>query len=68
MPEKEEVKYLTRDDLSYLERRMTKLESKLKLLIATLIDKKVIGEDFGKTLVSETDSKAIRWLQKQKGD
>jgi len=54
-------------DPTYLERRMARIETKIRLLIATLIDKKVIGEDFGKTLVSETaPDKKFKWLLREK--
>jgi len=66
--EKATVPTLTRSDIRYLERRIERLNRKIRFLIATLIDKKVIGEDFGKTLVSETEeSELIKWFKEVRG-
>lgn len=54
-----------------LQNRMRQLETKIRLLISVLIDKKIVGEDFGKTLVSETKpDEVVDWflkLQKEEG-
>jgi len=45
--------------------RVRRLEGKVRMLIGILIDKKLIGEDFGKALVSETKpDEVIDWFLK----
>jgi len=57
----------TQDSINYINKRIDKINSKLRLLISALIDKKVLGEDFGKTLISETaEGKLIEWFLNEK--
>jgi len=66
----EQPDYARSYEVEGLRDKVRRLESKVRMLIALLIDKKVIGEDFGKTLISETKpDEVIDWflkLQKEK--
>ena len=61
------VQYLTWNDLTYLQERMSKLEKKIKLLTGLLIDKKIIGEEMGKAVSESIENKElIKWFMAQK--
>jgi hypothetical protein len=57
---------LTVDDMDWRDRRMAKLETKINLILAILVDKKLISEEVGKRLIMETATESkLDWLLKE---
>lgn len=79
-PEKESVRYMTYDDYTYLSNRCRDIEKKLSLLLAILVEKKVMSDKmasiikFGESkeekkvvnpkVLEWYESKAKLWMQK----
>ena len=65
-PEKEEANYAQSYEVEGLRDRVRRLEGKVRMLIGVLIDKNVVGKDFGAALVSETKQydEVVKWFLK----
>jgi len=62
--EKAEPRYLTWDDLRWLQERVDRMGIKIRLLVRILVDKKIIGEELAKTFeeTSLDKEKLLEWF------
>jgi len=62
--EKTEPRYLTWDDLRWLQERVDRMGIKIRLLVRILVDKKIIGEELAKTFeeTSPDKEKLLEWF------
>lgn len=61
--EEEQPKYLTREDIRWMERRMENMQRQIRLIIRIMVDKKLIGEEIAKSFMETADKEAVlRWF------
>jgi hypothetical protein len=63
--------YAYRSDINYLNQRMASLETKVRLLVRMLLDKKILGEEAAKTFMetktdSERTAEIVEYYRKKK--
>jgi len=63
--EKTEAK-IGQSDIDWINKRIDRLHKKISLVIAVMIDKKIIGDELGKRIVQESasDDDLIDWLMR----
>lgn len=61
---KAEAPSASQEDIEWINRRIDRLNKKISLIIAVMIDKKIIGDELGKRIVQESsnDDDLIEWL------
>jgi len=59
---KPEVKYATQYDVDYLYKRLGDLRKQIRMIIAVLIDKKIISPELGKRIEESKPEEAIDWI------
>ena len=59
----EQPRYLTREDIRWMERRMENMRRQIRLIIRIMVDKKLIGEEIAKSFMETADKEAIlQWF------
>lgn len=59
----EQPRYLTREDIRWMERRMENMQKQIRLIIRIMVDKKLIGEEIAKSFMETADTEAIlQWF------